>query len=92
MVSCSSGYEPTKEELQHMVNEVDKGHSGKLSFKNFTTAIARKVMSRDSDADIMKSFRLFDNDDVGTFIGIIGILLVCRRNSAVLLLRGKTSI
>ncbi|XP_026318476.1 caltractin-like [Hyposmocoma kahamanoa] len=59
------GYEPTKEELQHMVNEVDKGHSGKLSFENFSTAIARKVMSRDSDVDVMKSFRLFDNDDVG---------------------------
>lgn len=54
-----------------MVNEVDKGHSGKLSFENFTTAIARKVMSRDSDVDVMKSFRLFDNDDVGKFFVVI---------------------
>lgn len=54
-----------------MVNEVDKGHSGKLSFENFTTAIARKVMSRDTDADVMKSFRLFDNDDVGTFLRVV---------------------
>lgn len=70
MTFYSSGYEPTKEELQRMVNEVDKGHSGKLSFENFTTAIARKVMSRDSDVDVMKCFRLFDHDDAGTFIGI----------------------
>ncbi|CAH2062379.1 unnamed protein product, partial [Iphiclides podalirius] len=59
------GYEPTKEELQQMINGVDKTQSGKLSFENFETAIMRKIMSQDSDGDIMKSFRLFDNDDTG---------------------------
>ncbi|XP_064292519.1 uncharacterized protein LOC128676552 isoform X4 [Plodia interpunctella] len=59
------GYEPTKEELLHMVNAVDKGNTGKLSFENFQTAIMRKIMSLDTDGDIMKSFRLFDMDDSG---------------------------
>lgn len=59
------GYEPTKEELQNMINGVDKGQSGKLSFENFETAIMRKIMALDSDGDIMKSFRLFDVDDTG---------------------------
>ncbi|CAH2101396.1 unnamed protein product [Euphydryas editha] len=59
------GYEPTKEELQNMINGVDKGQTGKLSFENFETAIMRKVMSLDCDGDIMKSFRLFDMDDTG---------------------------
>ncbi|XP_028166508.1 uncharacterized protein LOC135086060 isoform X2 [Ostrinia nubilalis] len=59
------GYEPTKEELQQMVQGVDKGDTGKLSFENFETAIMRKIMSQDSDGDIMKSFRLFDIDDSG---------------------------
>ncbi|XP_060803239.1 uncharacterized protein LOC106138293 isoform X1 [Amyelois transitella] len=59
------GYEPTKEELQHMINAVDKGDTGKLSFENFQTAIMRKIMSLDTDGDIMKSFRLFDMDDSG---------------------------
>ncbi|XP_023950921.2 uncharacterized protein LOC112055151 [Bicyclus anynana] len=59
------GYEPSKEELQHMINGVDKGQTGKLSFENFETAIMRKIMSLDSDGDIMKSFRLFDMDDTG---------------------------
>ncbi|XP_075989464.1 uncharacterized protein LOC142985278 [Anticarsia gemmatalis] len=57
------GYEPTKEELQKMINAVDKGDTGKLSFENFETAIMRKIMSQDTDGDIMKSFRLFDIDD-----------------------------
>lgn len=48
-----------------MITAVDKGDSGKLSFENFETAIMRKIMSQDSDGDIMKSFRLFDNDDSG---------------------------
>ncbi|XP_073963811.1 uncharacterized protein isoform X2 [Choristoneura fumiferana] len=59
------GYEPTNEELQKMISAVDKGQSGKLSFENFETAIMRKIMSLDSDGDIMKSFRLFDSDDNG---------------------------
>ncbi|KPJ16380.1 Centrin-2 [Papilio machaon] len=59
------GYEPTKEELQHMINRVDKNQTGKLSFENFETAIMRKIMSLDSDGDIMKSFRLFDDGDCG---------------------------
>ncbi|XP_032526124.1 uncharacterized protein LOC116776927 isoform X1 [Danaus plexippus] len=63
------GYEPTKEELQKMISGVDKGQTGKLSFENFETAIMRKVMSLDSDGDIMKSFRLFDMNDTG-FISV----------------------
>ncbi|KAL4714777.1 hypothetical protein ACJJTC_002636 [Scirpophaga incertulas] len=59
------GYEPTKEELQKIIQGVDKGDTGKLSFENFQTAIMRKIMSLDSDCDIMKSFRLFDMDDSG---------------------------
>lgn len=53
-----------------MVNAVDKGLSGKLSFENFETAIMRKIMSLDSDGDIMKSFRLFDSDDNGNILAI----------------------
>ncbi|XP_004926495.1 uncharacterized protein LOC101746941 isoform X2 [Bombyx mori] len=59
------GYEPTNEELQTMIRAVDKGDTGKLSFENFETAIMRKIMALDSDGDIMKSFRLFDDDDSG---------------------------
>ncbi|KAG7298576.1 hypothetical protein JYU34_018218 [Plutella xylostella] len=59
----NAGYEPTEEELKNMINGVDKAGSGKLSFENFETAIMRKIMSLDSDGDIMKSFRLFDCDD-----------------------------
>lgn len=51
-----------------MINAVDKGNSGRLSFENFETAIMRKIMSQDCDGDIMKSFRLFDTDDTGTYL------------------------
>ncbi|KAJ2949466.1 hypothetical protein O0L34_g15384 [Tuta absoluta] len=59
------GYTPNKEDLQLMVNAVDKGKTGKMSFENFQTAIMRKVMSKDSDMDVQKSFRMFDDDDAG---------------------------
>lgn len=74
----SIGYEPTKEELQKIINGVDKGLTGKLSFENFETANKRKIMSLDSDGDIMKSFRLFDMDDCGNcnFMFFIHFLMI----------------
>lgn len=50
-----------------MINDADKEQTGKLSFENFETAMMRKMMSLDSDGDIMKSFRLFDMNDTGKY-------------------------
>lgn len=54
-----------------MIRAVDKGDTGKLSFENFETVIMRKIMALDSDGDIMKSFRLFDDDDSGTWYSFV---------------------
>lgn len=59
-----------------MVNGVDKGNTGRLSFENFQTAIMRKIMSLDNDGDIMKSFRLYDMDDTGNLSMIFYIIYV----------------
>lgn len=60
------GFEPKKEEIKRMIAEVDKEDSGKLSFDDFLTLMSVKMAEKDSKEEIMKAFRLFDDDETGT--------------------------
>lgn len=74
-----------------MINAVDKGNTGRLSFENFETAIMRKIMSQDNDGDIMKSFRLFDMDDTGNFLTITPLTVLLKYIISRICLKVKTA-
>ena len=59
------GFEPRKEEIKKMIAEVDKESSGKLSLESFTMLMANKMSEKDTKEEIMKAFKLFDDDDTG---------------------------
>ena len=59
------GFEPRKEEIKKMVAEVDKNASGKLTLENFLQLMANKMSEKDTKEEIMKAFKLFDDDDTG---------------------------
>ncbi|KAF4533354.1 hypothetical protein B566_EDAN002751 [Ephemera danica] len=59
------GFEPKKEEIKKMVAEVDKDGKGKLSLDDFTQLMAAKMADKDSREEILKAFRLFDDDNSG---------------------------
>lgn len=59
------GFEPKKEEIRSMLAEVDGGKNGKLSYEEFAKLIAMKVSERDSNQDLVKSFRMFDETGKG---------------------------
>jgi len=59
------GFEPKKEEIKRMIAEIDKEDTGKLSFDNFVTLMSMKMAERDSKEEIMKAFRLFDEENTG---------------------------
>lgn len=61
------GFEPKKEEIKKMVQEIDKDGSGTLSFDDFLALMAAKMADKDSKEEILKAFRLFDDDDTGTY-------------------------
>lgn len=59
------GFEPSKDELRRMITDVDKKGDGLLDFPQFMEAIVKKISEPDTEEEIMKSFRLFDQNGDG---------------------------
>ena len=59
------GQNPTEEELQDMINEVDADHNGTIDFREFCTMIARRINSAEREEEIQEAFRIFDKDGNG---------------------------
>lgn len=59
------GFEPKKEEIKKMISDIDKDGSGTINFNEFLTMMTSKMSERDSREEILKAFRLFDDDDTG---------------------------
>ncbi|CAF4936942.1 caltractin-like [Pieris napi] len=58
------GFEPKKEEIKKMIAEIDKG-DGKVSFDDFLDLMTVKMAEKDTKEEIMKAFKLFDDDETG---------------------------
>lgn len=58
------GFEPKKEEIKKMIAEIDKG-DGKISFEDFLDLMTIKMAEKDTKEEIMKAFKLFDDDETG---------------------------
>uniref|UniRef100_A0A6U2LA76 EF-hand domain-containing protein n=1 Tax=Leptocylindrus danicus TaxID=163516 RepID=A0A6U2LA76_9STRA len=59
------GFEPKKEEIRKLIAEVDKDGSGTIDFSEFLDMMTSKMGERDSKEEILKAFRLFDDDETG---------------------------
>eukprot|EP00768_Dysnectes_brevis_P006467 gnl/Dysnectes_brevis/510_a566_4584.p1 GENE.gnl/Dysnectes_brevis/510_a566_4584~~gnl/Dysnectes_brevis/510_a566_4584.p1 ORF type:complete len:175 (+),score=40.98 gnl/Dysnectes_brevis/510_a566_4584:28-525(+) len=59
------GFEPKREELKKMIAEVDMEGKGSIDFNAFLRLMTAKMAERDSREEILKAFRLFDEDDTG---------------------------
>merc|ERR1712043_20405 len=47
------------------VAEIDKDHGGQLSFDNFLSLMSTKMAEKDTKEEILKAFKLFDDDETG---------------------------
>ncbi|GFQ04168.1 calmodulin [Phtheirospermum japonicum] len=65
----SLGQNPTKAELQDMINKVDAHGNGIIIFPQFLNLIARKMKDIDSEEELKEAFRVFDKDQNG-FISV----------------------
>ena len=59
------GFEPKKDEIAKMIEDVDKDNSGEIDFPEFLEMMTAKMGERDSKTEILKAFRLFDDDETG---------------------------
>merc|ERR1719208_713274 len=59
------GFEPKKEEIKKMIADIDKDDSGTIDFNEFLEMMTAKMSEKDSREEILKAFRLFDDDETG---------------------------
>ena len=59
------GFEPNKDEIKKMIADIDKDGNGTIDFEEFPAMMTAKMGERDSREEIMKAFRLFDDDETG---------------------------
>ena len=54
------GENPSQEEVQEMINEVDKDGTGPLIFPNFLYMMAKKENDEEAEEEIREAFKVFD--------------------------------
>eukprot|EP00056_Hartaetosiga_gracilis_P005740 m.88415 g.88415 ORF g.88415 m.88415 type:complete len:170 (-) comp12264_c0_seq1:1250-1759(-) len=59
------GFEPKKEEIKKMIAEVDRDGSGTIDYNEFLTMMTQKMSEKDMKEEIVKAFKLFDDDSTG---------------------------
>ncbi|EDW76597.2 uncharacterized protein Dwil_GK19020 [Drosophila willistoni] len=59
------GFEPKKEEIRRMMEEIDKDKTGRIAFNDFLYLMRLKMAEKDTKQDIMKAFSFFDDDRTG---------------------------
>jgi|TARA_Y200000002_G_scaffold318678_1_gene277716 centrin-1 len=59
------GFEPKKEEIKKMIKDIDTDGSGTIDFQEFLEMMTAKMSQKDSREEILKAFRLFDEDETG---------------------------
>lgn len=59
------GFEPSKDEIKRLISEVDRDGSGTVNYNEFLVMMTTKMSERDSREEMIKAFRLFDDDETG---------------------------
>ncbi|CAO2613235.1 Cetn4 [Lemmus lemmus] len=60
------GFEPKKEEIRQMIAEMDKEGTGTIGFEDFFAIMSVKMSEKDEKEEILKAFKLFDDDATGS--------------------------
>merc|ERR1712023_256010 len=59
------GFVPKKDEIRKMSSDIDKDGDGTIDFDEFMMMMTAKMAEKDSREEIIKAFRLFDDDQTG---------------------------
>ncbi len=56
----SIGQNPTEDEIQKMINEVDSDNDGEVDFKEFMQLMAKKMKEGEMGEELVEAFKTFD--------------------------------
>merc|ERR1712085_147882 len=59
------GFEVKKEELKKMISDIDNDGNGSIEFQEFLEMMTGKMGEKDTKEEILKVFKLFDDDNTG---------------------------
>ena len=59
------GFEPKREEIKQLISQVSKDGTGVIDYPEFLDMMSAKMQERDPKEEMLKAFRLFDDDDTG---------------------------
>merc|ERR1712124_245629 len=59
------GCDPKPGEIEKMIGEVDDDGSGEIGYPEFLKMMTNKILNKDPKDDMLKAFRLFDDDGTG---------------------------
>ena len=63
------GQEPTDEEIEQMIHEIDEDGDGTIDFDEFCELMENRMSNDNSEADIIEVFKVFDEDGSGNISG-----------------------
>lgn len=64
-VMRSLGQNPTENELQDMITEVDADGNGTIDFAEFLKLMSKKLKDTDTEEELREAFKVFDKDGNG---------------------------
>merc|ERR1719359_2031628 len=66
-----------------MIGEVDDDGSGEIGFDEFLKMMTNKILNKDPKDDMLKAFRLFDDDETGS-VSLKNLKRVAKESNQVL--------
>ncbi|XP_029940731.1 centrin-3 [Salarias fasciatus] len=59
------GFEVKKVDVLKILKDYDREGNGKITFEDFSEVVTERILDRDPREEVLKAFRLFDDDESG---------------------------
>mmetsp|Transcript_16469 Transcript_16469/g.23082 ORF Transcript_16469/g.23082 Transcript_16469/m.23082 type:complete len:87 (-) Transcript_16469:169-429(-) len=59
------GFDVRKAEVMNLIRDYDRDETGRIEYNDFVEIMTKKYNERDPTDEILKAFKLFDEDNTG---------------------------